>query len=112
MLITAGQDQLVDTGYQRLVHETISVGAPARTVAAALAEPWLLRRCADEVGVRLRAVGEQFGAGDELELSAFGLPVRLRVARADEHGLVLVSLGRGPGCGCRRLSCPAAVRRW
>lgn len=86
----------MDTGYQRLVHETISVDAPVRTVAAALAEPWLLRRSADEVGVRLRTVGEQLGAGDALELSAFGLPVRLRVARADEHGLVLVSLGRGP----------------
>ncbi len=86
----------MDTGYQPLVSDTISVDAPIRTVAAALAEPWLWRRSADAVGLRLRTDGEQFGGGDGLELAAFGLSVRLRVTRADEHGLVLVSLGGGP----------------
>ncbi|HVV24631.1 MAG TPA: NUDIX domain-containing protein [Pseudonocardiaceae bacterium] len=80
-----------------LVSGTILVDAPVRTVAAALAEPWLMRRALDTVGVRMRPFrGDQLGAGDELELSLFRLPLRLRVARADEDGLVLVSLGGGP----------------
>lgn len=80
-----------------LVRRTILVDAPARTVAAALAEPWLLRRSLDAIGVRMRPFrGDQLGAGDELELAVLRLPVRLRVARADEHAIVLVSVGGGP----------------
>jgi 8-oxo-dGTP diphosphatase len=96
VLFTGGQDQLVETGYQPLVRDAILVESPMRTVAAALAEPWLWRRSLDTVGVRAQASGEQLGAGDELELTVVGLPVRLRVVRADETGLVLVGFGRGP----------------
>jgi 8-oxo-dGTP diphosphatase len=80
-----------------LVRESVLVDAPARTVAAALAEPWLLRRGLDRIGVRLgRVDGEQLGAGDELTLTALGLSMRLRVTRADEQDVVLVTLGGGP----------------
>jgi 8-oxo-dGTP diphosphatase len=80
-----------------MVRTTMLVDAPPRTVAAALAEPWSLRRALDAVGVRLRPVREdQLGAGDELTLSVSGLSLRLRVTRADEQELVLVTLGGGP----------------
>ncbi|HEX5401979.1 MAG TPA: NUDIX domain-containing protein [Pseudonocardiaceae bacterium] len=65
--------------------ETIPVAAPARTVAAALAEPWLLRR--GLAPFRVHATVDQLAAGDEVEL--FRWPVRLRVDQADEHGLLL-----------------------
>lgn len=75
---------------------TVLVDAPAATVAAALAEPWLLRRCVDPLGVRVRSARtDQLGAGDELvmTLSTPPLPIRLRVVRADEHGLLMTGGG-------------------
>lgn len=57
------------------------VGAPARTVAAVAAEPWLLRRA----GLPLRADVPQLTTGDESRVG----PVRVTVTRADERGLRL-----------------------
>lgn len=57
------------------------VDAPARTVAAALAEPRLLRRA----GLPVRAEVPQLATGGELRIG----PVRMAVTRADERGLRL-----------------------
>ncbi|HEY3749165.1 MAG TPA: NUDIX domain-containing protein [Pseudonocardiaceae bacterium] len=67
--------------------ETIPVAAPPRTVAAALAEPWLLRQGLAPFG--LRATVDQFAAGDDFVIEVFRWPVRLRVVQADEHGLLV-----------------------
>ncbi|HEX3592467.1 MAG TPA: NUDIX domain-containing protein [Pseudonocardiaceae bacterium] len=72
----------------------IRVAAPARTVAAALAEPWLLRESLAASGVRLgRVAVDQFARGDEFTATVVRVPLRLRVTRADERGLT-VRLGR------------------
>ncbi|HEX5115827.1 MAG TPA: NUDIX domain-containing protein [Pseudonocardiaceae bacterium] len=65
--------------------DSLTVAAPARTVAAALAEPWLLR---DVLGARVPR-REQVVPGDVIVLRG----LRLRVARADERGLELAGLG-------------------
>jgi 8-oxo-dGTP diphosphatase len=75
--------------------------APARTVAAVLAETWLLARHLAEVGVTLPATRvDQFLAGTELPLRIrlFGpVAVRgvLRCEQADERGIALWASGRG-----------------
>lgn len=61
--------------------DSLAVAAPARTVAAALAEPWLLR---DVLGARVPR-REQVLPGDVIVVRG----LRLRVARADERGLEL-----------------------
>jgi 8-oxo-dGTP diphosphatase len=71
----------------------ILIDAPIRTVAAALAEPWLLRHCLAPLGIRIDTRSGQLATGDELAVRAFGVPVRLRVVRGDEDGLV-VEAGR------------------
>jgi 8-oxo-dGTP diphosphatase len=81
-------------GIPPLLRGTILVDAPVRTVAAALAAPWLLRRSLAQVGIRCRtAPSEQFRAGDEFVVEVLWLPIRLRVAQADEHGLLLTGVG-------------------
>ena len=72
---------------------TALIEAPARTVAAAVAEPWLLRRAVSLVGVRLSARDGQLAVGDFVELSRFGWVVRLRVVAADERGVLLTGDG-------------------
>ena len=58
------------------------VRAPARTVAAALAEPWLLRDSLARSGLRLgRVIVDQFAEGDECTATVLRVPVRLRVVR-------------------------------
>jgi 8-oxo-dGTP diphosphatase len=66
--------------------DSLSVAAPARTVAAALAEPWLLR---DVLGARVPR-REQLVPGDVVAVRG----LRLRVVRADERGLVLAGACR------------------
>jgi 8-oxo-dGTP diphosphatase len=75
--------------YLPAVRGTALIDAPARTVAAAVAEPWLLR---EAVGVRLSAGDGQLAVGDLLVVRRFR-PVRLRVAAADERGVLLVGDG-------------------
>jgi 8-oxo-dGTP diphosphatase len=72
---------------------TALIGAPARTVAAAVAEPWLLRQAVALLGVRLSARDGQLAVGDSVELSRFRWVVRLRVVAADERGLLLTGGG-------------------
>jgi 8-oxo-dGTP diphosphatase len=82
---------MVDTATPPLLRGTTLVAAPARTVAAALAEPWLLRRALGLHGVRVgRTDGAQFAAGDELVAEVLRMPHRVRVLQADETGLLLV----------------------
>jgi 8-oxo-dGTP diphosphatase len=82
---------MVETASPPLLRGTTLVDAPARTVAAALAEPWLLRRTVGLHGVRLgRTGGAQFAAGDEVTAELLRVPLRLRVLRADENGLLVV----------------------
>jgi 8-oxo-dGTP diphosphatase len=69
-----------------LLRGTILVDAPARTVAAALAEPWLLGQA---IGRRVDAPAAQFTEGDRVTVG----PVRLRVTQADEHGVELAGVG-------------------
>lgn len=88
---------------------TTLVDASVHTVAAALAEPWLLRKCLEPFGVRVRSPrSDQLGAGDELvvTLSVPPVPMRLRVVRADERGLLLVG---GDGVLLPRLRVHATV---
>lgn len=85
------QSVILHTRQDRVVD--ILIDAPARTVAAALAEPWLLRQCLEPSGIRVDTRSDQLAQGDELAVAAFGLRVRLRVVRADEGGLV-VEAGR------------------
>lgn len=76
------------------VCHTIAVAAPARTVAAALAEPWLLRRALTDAGFgAVLPRSDQLCVGDEVVVRVFGLPYRLRVDRADERGLCLTGVG-------------------
>lgn len=60
---------------------SLAVAAPTRTVAAALAEPWLLR---EVLGARVPR-REQLLPGDRIVVRG----LRLRVVRADERGLEL-----------------------
>jgi 8-oxo-dGTP pyrophosphatase MutT (NUDIX family) len=74
----------------------VSVAAPARLVAAVVAEPWLLRQCLDQVGLALDGPpGGQWLVGQRPRLSVrpFGPRLGLRVDRADERGLTVT----GPG---------------
>lgn len=81
---------MVETATPPLLRGTTLVDAPARTVAAALAEPWLLRRTLGQHGVRIaRTSGAQFAAGDVVVAEVLRVPQRLRVVRADEDGLLL-----------------------
>jgi 8-oxo-dGTP diphosphatase len=102
---------VVDTEYDSqlpTLRGTLLVAAPERTVAAALAEPWLFRQCVEPFGVRVLACDtDQLGAGDELvvALPVPRLPLTLRVVRADEHGLLMV----GGGGLLRRLQVHATV---
>lgn len=76
----------------------ISTSAPGRTVAAVLAETWLLATHLAEVGARLPAGRpEQLLAGARLPLriGPFGVRGVLRCARADERGIVLRASGLG-----------------
>ncbi|HEY4024575.1 MAG TPA: (deoxy)nucleoside triphosphate pyrophosphohydrolase [Pseudonocardiaceae bacterium] len=76
----------------------ISTTAPARTVAAVLAETWLAATHLAEVGVRLPAERpEQVLAGSELpvRIGPFGVRGVLRCERADERGIVLRVSGFG-----------------
>lgn len=67
--------------------DSILINAPVRTVAAALAEPWLLRASLAPIGIRVESRSDQLAAGDNLTVRMFGLPLRLKVFRADERGL-------------------------
>jgi 8-oxo-dGTP diphosphatase len=81
-------------GSPPLPRGTILVDAPPRTVAAALAEPWLLRQALADVGLgALVPRSDQLCAGDELVVRALRVPYRLRVVRADERGLWLTGVG-------------------
>lgn len=73
--------------------DSILIDAPARTVAAALAEPWLLRVSLAPLGIRIGARVDQLASGDDLPVKLFGLPLRLRVEQADENGLVVSAGG-------------------
>lgn len=73
--------------------DTILIDAPARTVAAALAEPWLLRESLVPLGIQVRTRRDQLAAGDDLVVRMLGLPLTLRVEQADEHGLVVSAVG-------------------
>jgi 8-oxo-dGTP diphosphatase len=85
---------VVETEIPPLLRGTILVDAPVRTVAAALAEPWLLRQALTQVGMRAkRSQADQFRAGDQFVVEVLWLPIRLRVARADEHGLLVTGVG-------------------
>jgi 8-oxo-dGTP diphosphatase len=97
-LVPGGQDQcVVDMEHGAnppMLRGTILVAAPPRTVAAALAEPWLVRQSLAPLGVRVRSCrSDQLRAGDELLVELWRLPVRLRVLRADEHGLLMSGVG-------------------
>jgi 8-oxo-dGTP diphosphatase len=82
---------------------TALINAPARTVAAVVAEPWLLRESLAPLRVRVRSPKKaQWCVGDELSVDVFPsrLPVRfsvgLRVTSADADGLVLTGGGGLP----------------
>jgi 8-oxo-dGTP diphosphatase len=79
----------------RTLRGTAIVAAPARTVAAALAEPWLVRDCLAPLGIRVRADRDgQLGAGDRLVLRPRTLPaLPLRVVRADGDGVLAGATG-------------------
>ena len=82
-----------------IVSHRVSVAAPARTVAAALAEPWLLRTA---LGLDAPANGHAHGqlfAGQEVVAGRGPVRLRLRVDVADEGGLVL----NGPVSGLAAL---------
>jgi 8-oxo-dGTP diphosphatase len=80
---------------------SVNTTAPARTVAAVLAETWLLATHLAEVGVVLPASRpDQFLAGAELPLRvrlAGPVAVRgtVRCEQADERGIALRASGRG-----------------
>lgn len=79
----------------RTLRGTAIVAAPARTVAAALAEPWLVRDCLAPLGIRVQSDGDgQLGMGARVVLSPRTLPpLPLRVVRADGDGVVAVATG-------------------
>ncbi len=79
--------------YLPALRGTALIDAPARTVAAAVAEPWLLRQAVAQFGVRLSGPDGQLAVGDVLVLRRFRWAVRLRVAAADERGLLLTGGG-------------------
>ncbi len=85
-----------------------AVAAPARTVAAVLAETWVLAEALARFGVTVPTRRpEQFRFGVELPLRIrLGGPavLRLRCDRADERGIVLSVLGPG-----LHVECVAAV---
>jgi 8-oxo-dGTP diphosphatase len=79
--------------YLPALRGTALIDAPARTVAAAVAEPWLLRQAVESLGARLSAGDGQLAVGDPLVVRRFRWSVRLRVAAADERGVLLVGDG-------------------
>jgi 8-oxo-dGTP diphosphatase len=79
--------------YLPALRGTTLIDAPARTVAAAVAEPWLLREAVESLGVRLSAGDGQLAVGDLLGVRRFRWEVRLRVAAADERGVLLTGDG-------------------
>lgn len=87
--------------YLPTLRGTLLVAAPPRTVAAAVAEEWLLRDSVERFGVRVSAERSgQLGVGDELvvRLRLCGR-LRLRVVRADETGIELAGDGTLPRVG-------------
>lgn len=75
---------------------TALIDAPARTVAAALAEPWLARDRLAPLGVRVEAPEGQLGPGGVVVVRLpWGAAVSLRLVRADGHGISAVAVG-GP----------------
>lgn len=69
---------------------SVPVAAPVRTVAAALAETWLLRDVLAAFGLHLRRTGrDQLCTGDEVTVGYLRVSLRLAVLAADEQGLLL-----------------------
>ena len=91
-----GQDLPVTDDYLPTLRGTALIAAPSRTVAAVVAEAWLMRATLKRFGVRVSAEQSgQLGVGDEFVLTSRLLRrrVTLRVEAADETGVVLVGSG-------------------
>ena len=106
-----GQDLPVTDDYLPTLRGTALIAAPPRTVAAVVAETWLMRETLQRFGVRVDAEQSgQLGVGDELVItlrpfrSPLRCPVTLRVVTADETGVLLA----GSGC-LPRVQVSAAV---
>jgi 8-oxo-dGTP diphosphatase len=90
---------VVETEIPPLLRGTILVDAPVRTVAAALAEPWLLRQALTQVGMRARtSQADQFRAGDQFVAEVLWLRFRVHatVAATGAGTLLTYGIGRAP----------------
>ena len=87
--------------YLPTLRGTLLVAAPPRTVAAVVAEEWVLRDSVARFGVRVNAERSgQLGVGDELVVRLrWRCSLRLRVERADETGIELAGDGSLPWVG-------------
>lgn len=97
--------------YLPTLRGTALIAAPPRTVAAVVAEAWLMRQTLERFGVRLRAEQSgQLGIGDELlvTLRPFRHSITLRVARADETGVLLAGSGYLPRVQVSATTTPTA----